>query len=335
MQKSQIPNKPTTKAPQPATRSAAEQVTITNQTRNAFKRKVIEREKNNYEYINLIPCAGKGKWYEAPDHSALILYYVVQKDRLRPMTFSDDFAAPYYKYEIGSISVADPEKLIQEIKDSGLYESHELVNTDGEKTDSAVHGYAIKLNREFTGAEIEELKEREAQRRVASLKVEHPNALNPGLYLATVEVSRIVSYFYNRFAPAIIRETLGVDATRKSCELLRQYRLMLAASERMNPASQEFCEYVVARLTRMRKLTVTLSVDIGVSADINKKYAVEYARSLRALNAVEERASKMLTQYQERLDAQQRSSGQAHKTGCQARKANNTQQRTHHAEKAE
>lgn len=141
------------------------------------KLKLLEKENKNQ--IILIPCRGNQGWYEMAETSALLYYYRICETLKIKVNFESDINSYYKPYEIGRVRIRDPELVKTRIQKANYLKS-------SRKKDSC---YIFTLNFTLSPLELEELKQKELERRNKNLTITQVNFLDPHLHHELIEAS--------------------------------------------------------------------------------------------------------------------------------------------------
>lgn len=147
----------------------------------ALKKSIKQIEPHNEHQIILVPCSGDKGWYEISEHSALFYYHTVCSQLNIKINFESDSDSYGVQYDIGRIRVHNPDTVIDRVKRVDLYKSHHTTSD---------HMIVIELTRTYRPAEIEKLKQQEAERRNRQTRIVNVAFSDPVLFRQLVLVSK-------------------------------------------------------------------------------------------------------------------------------------------------
>lgn len=186
------------------------------------KRKALEFEKTNTEYLVLWPASDKDynkehTFYNMGGNSAIIYVHEIgPRIKRKPVLRHDmDNGNRDEKFHSGVCSVADLDKLTEKLKTINI----ERVETEDKEL------VFFKLNREYPPDEVREMLKQEQKRIDALNKVIYSKVLHPDIHKQVLELKKLIPPKIKNMDKTY-REVVGMEMMRTLMNLIRSYSQM-------------------------------------------------------------------------------------------------------------
>ncbi|MBR2709823.1 hypothetical protein IKE72_01960 [Candidatus Saccharibacteria bacterium] len=193
-------------------------------TYERMKRFVIREERDNYNSIYVLPSVGSKGWHETGDHSALIYYYLILKNRTKKPKFTHDVYSGYYNhYEFGRISIRSIDDIIHNLVANKIKFRVAHLDDKGRNTTSPICITRIRFSSALTDEKMEKLVNMERNRRKNCLRVPRADALDPNLYMNITELAATLNHLMNKNFNALARAELAREIVGQTNGIVRSY----------------------------------------------------------------------------------------------------------------
>jgi len=193
-----------------------EPVKISRKEHDRLRRRAIAFERNNAQFILLIPCDGGKGWYEMGNQSALFYKYAVCDKIGVDVVVKDDFDSFFNQFDLGRVRTQHIETVRDNLKRAKMYKD------EIEKDNSII----FKFPKAFSDKQIAEIIEDEKRHQAQINEIVKVKLIDPAVMATLTEISARLHRLCLRRMDKVSRDTNGKRVVERCDKAIAKYYQM-------------------------------------------------------------------------------------------------------------